>query len=221
MPFIPLSQEECNALPPEKRLAYLRAWDALQPRAAAAVPLDPPPSTPTALLAECERHRGRIVDAMREGQTRFYPGTDANFLAALKGKISGFVFPPLGRLFDAAVALDLGDVPPLPCEPRTGRDAVALLDALIDWCRTKQETPAADTKPIALGDAERRAWERYQEALKMKPELAGATDRDVYDFIRNAMLPGDDRRRRQLPLFETWSRYLRTARRVKGCPKRT
>jgi len=118
-------------------------------RRGAAPPLNPLPSTIPALLAECEKHRGRIVKAMRDG-LRFLPYTDANFVAIIKGKAHGFPLPSFGRLFDAAVALDLGDAPALSGEPRTGRDAVAVLDVVIAWCRAKQElSPPAGSELAA------------------------------------------------------------------------
>lgn len=110
-------------------------------------PINPPPATIGELLAECTVHRRRILDAMREGH-QFYPCTDANFAALLTGKKNGFMLPPFGRLYDAAVALDLGDAPAIAGEPATGRDAVAALDTLIAWCKEKMEPAPAKGKRI-------------------------------------------------------------------------
>lgn len=107
--------------------------------------LHPPPTTVATLLAECEEHRRRIVDAIREGQ-RFYPGTNAHYAAIVKGEKTGFLPPSFGRLFDAALALDLGNAPAFPGEPQTGRDAIASLDALTAWCQSKQQPASADSK---------------------------------------------------------------------------
>lgn len=115
-----------------------------QRKNAARAPLrNPPPATLDALLMECEKHRGRIVEAMRDRQP-FHPCTNANFVALLKGKKQGFYLPPLEQLWHAATVLGLPNVPSFPGEPQTALDAVAALDALIGWCRSK--LPSAPTR---------------------------------------------------------------------------
>ncbi len=101
------------------------------------LPPKPLPSTLTELLAECEKRREQILAAMRSGQPAL-PGSLDSFAALLKGEKHGFLLPPLSRLFDAAIALGLGDAPAFSEDPQTGRDTLAALDGLLAWCRAKR-----------------------------------------------------------------------------------
>lgn len=113
-------------------------------KSADAAPLNPFPATLAELLTECQEHRRRIVDAMRQGQ-QFYPCTNASFAAIVKGTAHGFLLPSMRRLINAAIVLDLGNVPAFAGEPQTEQEAVAVLDALISSCQLKQQ-PASECR---------------------------------------------------------------------------
>jgi hypothetical protein len=145
--------------------------------AAPAPPLNPPPATIGELLAECTVHRRRIMAAMREGH-RIYPLAD--FIAFLTGNETGFCLPPIGRLFDGAVLLDLGDAPPFNGEPQTGRDAVAGLNTLIAWCKEKMEP--APIKGERIKEPSKDALKCYRLSIaigRTQSELAEILSREL------------------------------------------
>jgi hypothetical protein len=118
-------------------------------------------------------------------------------------------------------AQDLGNVPPFSGEPQSGSEAVAALDLVLAWCRAKLAA-SADTTPAGLEGlkpAVRRAWGLYQSAVAACPDLGqpGTTDLKVYDFLKGTLAGEQDGFR--LPAFDTWQRYLSTARRALNCRK--
>lgn len=167
-------------------------------KSAAAMPLNPPPSTLAALLLECERHRVHILTAMKEGH-EFYAYTGANFAALLTGHKTGYLLPPFSRLFNAAVALDLGEVPAFTSEPQTGRDAVALLDALIQWCKAKQN-------PASNGSGAQKLKQPPDDAIKCY-RLSIVTGRKQKELAE--MLSRELRRPVDQPTVSRWLRQVR------------
>lgn len=59
----------------------------------------------------------------------------------------------------------------------------------------------------SLVPSRQKAYGQYLDAVRRKPELANATDREVYDAVKEQLESGES-----LPIFGTWSRYLRDAR---------
>lgn len=118
-PFTPVSEEDFHALPQKEQAAYLRAWDALQSREIAPLPL---PSTIDTLRLECEEQRMQIILA-------------TNLIYSFTGKLTnnehGREYSSFARLWFAAMSLDVKSVPPLPCGPLMPPVAIAALDALI------------------------------------------------------------------------------------------
>lgn len=53
----------------------------------------------------------------------------------------------------------------------------------------------------------RRAYGQYLDAIRRNPELANATDRDVYNAVKEQLDTGE-----RLPTFATWSKYVRECR---------
>lgn len=94
---------------------------------------NPLPATVAELLAECEKHRAPLVAAMRDG----------NLAGPLTGFPKALFIPPFERLWQAATALDMPDVPPFPGKPVTALECVAALDTLRVWCQSKQQRPTS------------------------------------------------------------------------------
>jgi hypothetical protein len=129
------------------------------------------------------------------------------------------MLPLLGQLWDAAVAFDLGGVPSFPGEPQTGRDGVVTLDTLIRWLQGQQPTLAEVPAGLeGLSPAVQQAWRQYQCAIQSRPDLGvRGTDREIYDYLKETL--ADEKDGFRLPAFDTWQRYLRTARRTLDCRK--
>ncbi len=75
-------------------------------------------------------------------------------------------------------------------------------------------TPSPPPTNAALPPSRRKAYQQYLWATRTSPELAEATDRDVYRWLSEHVDDGE-----QLPAFGTWSRYLREARVFYGTSK--
>lgn len=119
---------------------------------------------------------------------------------------------------------------------RTGVDAVVFEKAIIGQsalfaahrfrdCVLARRTVATDQEPPATGASEQgegadgrrgtkklspsrqKAYGQFLDAVRRNPELANATDREVYDAITE-QLDRDE----TVPSFDTWSKYLREAR---------
>jgi hypothetical protein len=83
-----------------------------------------------------------------------------------------------------------------------------------------KQQPASGAAIAGLGQppAVQRAWAQYQGAVQARPDLEGhGTDREVYDFVKHTCMTDNDGI--QLPAFNTWQRYLRSARRALNCRK--
>jgi hypothetical protein len=74
-----------------------------------------------------------------------------------------------------------------------------------------QQPPATGASEQGEGDAlppsRQKAYGQYLDAVRQNPELANATDRAVYDAVKERLDAGES-----LPTLETWSKYLRAAR---------
>jgi hypothetical protein len=60
----------------------------------------------------------------------------------------------------------------------------------------------ADLRSVSL-----KAYQQYVWAVEQNAELNGATDRQVYDWLTEHLEEGE-----KLPIFSTWTRYVREAR---------
>jgi hypothetical protein len=73
------------------------------------------------------------------------------------------------------------------------------------------QPPATGTREkdegATLAPSRQKAYGQYLDAVRRNPELANATDRDVYDAVKEQLDSGET-----LPSFATWTRYLRDAR---------
>jgi hypothetical protein len=63
----------------------------------------------------------------------------------------------------------------------------------------------------SLSPSRQKAYSQYLHAIQQDTALAGATDRDVYDWLENNLDDGED-----LPTFATWGKYVREARSAAG-----
>ncbi|HEY7308394.1 MAG TPA: hypothetical protein VH643_03425 [Gemmataceae bacterium] len=134
----------------------------------AATPRNVLPSTLDTLRAECEAHRHRIVEAMRQGQ-RFYPFTNANYAARLKGDAHGHLLPSLEPLWHAAAALDLNGTPSFPGEPQTALEAVAALDSLL--AAIGGTAPAPTDSSVKKKPKRRGGRPRLEHSNRLKAQL--------------------------------------------------
>lgn len=147
----------------------------------AAPPPEPLASSVQELLGECAKIREQILAGMKAGY-ELHPGTKDNLIALAVGEIQGILFAPVARLFDSAVALDLAGSPPFPGEPATARDAVALLDLLIQWCQAKQQPSPAGPKR-KLREPPQDAFKCYRLFLvtgKKQTQLAETLSRELH-----------------------------------------
>jgi hypothetical protein len=60
---------------------------------------------------------------------------------------------------------------------------------------------------VKLAPSRLKAYQQFQWAVTMNPELEGASDQQVYDWLTEHLDEGDP-----LPLFGTWRRYVSEAR---------
>jgi hypothetical protein len=67
-----------------------------------------------------------------------------------------------------------------------------------------------------LPPAREKAYQQFQWAVQQDAALEGATDRDVYEWLKEK-LDEDDK----LPSFASWSKYVRDARKIQGVSKHT
>lgn len=143
------------------------------------------PSTPDALRTECEMQRVRIIEAMRQGQ-RFYPCTNANFAALLKGNTHGHLLPSFERLWHAATALDIKNLPSYPGEPQTALEAVADLDSLL-------AVLAAPTPPVADDPSANSGTkaEPKRRGGRRRLEQSNPLKTSAYEYIRRARWPDE------------------------------
>src|SRR5262249_35419053 len=84
-----------------------------------------------------------------------------------------------------------------------------------DGAAAGAENSEADCK-TRLSPSRQKAYRQYLSAVARNPELVGATDRRVYEWLE-AHLEEDD----QLPSFLNWARYLRDARATYNASKHT
>lgn len=62
-------------------------------------------------------------------------------------------------------------------------------------------------KGASLARSRQKAYGQYLDAVRRNPELDNATDRKVYDAVKESLDTGE-----ALPTLATWSKYLRDAR---------
>lgn len=77
------------------------------------------------------------------------------------------------------------------------------------------ETIAGEANKPKLSPSRSTALKQFLSACSQNAALVGATDREVYDWIRENCNVED------LPSFETWGRYLRDAKAAYGLSKNT
>jgi integrase len=115
------------------------------------------------------------------------------------------------------VPAGLVDVPlPSPAADPTEQPLAVMVKNLMAIVARKPARPAkAPTSAEVLSPAHAAAWDAYLWAVKRKPELAHAKDREVFAWLT---------RRQECPhklpaTFATWQRYLGAARRHHGTRK--
>ncbi len=81
--------------------------------------------------------------------------------------------------------------------------------------RDQGEAGQAEGAAVELAPSRQKALSQYLDALSKCPHLKGATDREVYDWLREHS-DADT-----FPEFATWGRYLRDARKATGTGKYT
>lgn len=169
-----------------------------------------PPDTPSTILAHCEVYREHLAKSVRElgrGARGVRIDTRADRLAFLRGQLgNAYLLPTLEPLWTAAQALNLGDVPPWPGEPQTGREAFEALDTLASWCRLK----AANPHRVSINDRmletmsanpESRGWSCKQWASHLKCAKSSVTETQAWKSLstgreRERAERAQDRRRR-------------------------
>lgn len=111
----------------------------------------PVPSSAEALLTLAEERRDAIVESLRRGQQGVSVRDNKTFARFFRGEIPGcFPLPNLERLWNAAYALGLPDVPPWAGEPDDSPSALERLGVLIGWLRSKQQPSPAVVSPAVL-----------------------------------------------------------------------
>jgi hypothetical protein len=112
------------------------------------VPAEPPapPSldTPDKILSCCEAVREQLAEFARTGARGIRMDTLFISMGVASGQDRVYSLPTLEPIWNAAHALNLGDVPPWPGEPQTGPEAFKLLEAMAKWCRLRIAERACD-----------------------------------------------------------------------------
>jgi hypothetical protein len=83
----------------------------------------------------------------------------------------------------------------------------------------KEAAEAVDADPDTaseskLSPSRMKAYQQFLWAVNTNAELDGATDRDVYDWLKEHLDENES-----LPEFSAWSRYVRQAREAYGTSK--
>jgi hypothetical protein len=89
-----------------------------------------------------------------------------------------------------------------------------VLQTVLDWCiEACKQTEPDENAEEGLTKAIRLAYQSYQYAVDKKPELAEATDKDVFDWLKEN---GTGEAYYKLPSCDTWKRQVRQGRKVHG-----
>lgn len=106
-------------------------------------------------------------------------------------------------------------------EPATLSDAIYKIKKIQKVIETEVRQETAEIQPAGgkagdrkLTPAEEKAYQSYDVAINQKPELAGKTDKEVYDWLKTNGI--DDY---ILPTFNTWQRQVRAGRNKYGTQK--
>jgi len=83
----------------------------------------------------------------------------------------------------------------------------------------KPSSEAMTPEVPSLTKAQQLAYASYQYAIDHNPALADATDREVYQWLKEYGYEGQENYR--LPSFETWKRYVGAGRQFHGTQKNT
>jgi hypothetical protein len=148
--------------------------------------------TPEKLLAHCLAIREHLAERTRRAPRGVRADTREAVLAFLRHEFGdAYLLPAVEWLYNAAHALNLGDVPALPGEPQTGDEAFRALDNLADWCRAHSANPPgaqldANSRPGMVlcilqkngATSKNRRWPtaRIEQALDLE---RGSCKRDV------------------------------------------
>lgn len=84
--------------------------------------------------------------------------------------------------------------------------------------QTPKEEPSK-VKPSKLKPCHQLAYSQYVQVIKDRPELATATEQQVYNYYKEYLY--DRQEDGELPIFSSWSKYVRTARNAMGESKNT
>lgn len=111
------------------------------------------PASAERLLTLAVERREAILESLRRGEQGVPVRDTRTFARFLRGELTGcFPLPNLERLWNAAHALGLPEVPPWPGEADDSPSAVERLGVLIEWLR-KQQTASGEQTPPGDGDA--------------------------------------------------------------------
>jgi hypothetical protein len=117
------------------------------------LPTDPPDppllDTPEKILSRCEAIQRQQAEFARKAARGVRTDASGAFVAYLRGELGdAYPLPTLEPLWNAAQALNLGNVPPWRGEPQTGPEAFEALTALADWCRRQIVGPTGDPATV-------------------------------------------------------------------------
>jgi len=120
----------------------------------------------------------------------------------------------LGKLVELRIQIEVLAPSPAAATGATVSNSVSVAPS------NPTETSAAATASLlgeqehgSLAPSRKKAYQQFLWSISTAPQLAGATDRQVYDWL----LQHSDED--EPPVFSTWSRYLREARAFYGTRK--
>jgi hypothetical protein len=152
-------------------------------------PTPPPPDTLETILCRCAVIRDQLAKKAGEGARGVRIDTPDAQLAFLRGELGDvYLLPALEPLWNAAHALNLGDVPPWRGEPQTGPEAFEALAALADWCRLHSAGTGDRDERTEGADAERDHGEKQGEGGAAGRDQGGAggigrTDAGEWEWV--------------------------------------
>lgn len=89
-------------------------------------------------------------------------------------------------------------------------------ESIIHKHKKPMEAGQENEDVLQLTKAERLAYQSYDDAITQEPKLADATDKEVYDWLKENGPPDYE-----LPSCETWKRQVRAGRKHHGTQKNT
>lgn len=149
-----------------------------------------------------------IIDLEGHGHAALAARTEHEYMV-VKGHVAVSLSNGVTRSFDAAELKDLV------------KELRSTMAALVRFTNTVQRAAAdiaapQDRAKPGLPERAERVWKDYLIALQRGEWESTPTDQEAYDWCLIHLRAGD-----QSPMFPTWQRYLREARRRHGTQKNT